>query len=70
MEEMFLEKEEELGTDIRDYRVWEQVGGLDRDCAGRFLETISEDEPEIRGYLLKIQLNDVENNDFFDGLDL
>ena len=70
VEEMFLEKEEELGTDIRDYRVWEQVGGLDRDCAGRFLEVISEDEPEIRGYLLKIQLNDVENNDFFDGLDL
>lgn len=70
VEEMFLEKEEELGMDIRDYRVWEQAGGLDRDCAGRLLEVISEDEPEIRGYLLKIQLDNVENNDFFDGLDL
>lgn len=70
VEEMFSDAEEACSKDIRFYGVWKQIGGLNRDCAGRLLERISEEEPELRGYLLKIQLENVDNSDFFNELDL
>lgn len=70
VEQIFLDAEEDCSRDIRFYRVWERTGALNCDCAGRLLEHISESEPEIRGYLLKIQLQNVDGKDFFAGLDL
>lgn len=69
-EEMFLDAEEECSRDICFFRVWERIGGLDRDCAGRLLEKIAGDKPEIRGYLLNLQLSSVDKGDYFAGLDL
>lgn len=70
VEELLLDKKESYSRDIRFFRIWEQAGGLDRACVGRLLEHITEEEPEIRGYLLRIQLESVEKNDFFEELDL
>ena len=70
VEQLFLDTEEALGSEVRDYYIWKQVGALDQNCAERLLAVIPEEEPEIRGYLLKIQLEHVENNDFFQELDL
>ena len=57
-----------MGSEVRDYYIWKQVGALDQNCSERLLAVIPEEEPEIRGYLLKIQLEHVENNDFFQEL--
>lgn len=70
VEQLFLDADESLGKGVRDYHIWKQVGALDKNCADRLLAVIPEEEPEIRGYLLKIQLEHVENNDFFQELDL
>lgn len=69
-EEMLLDKEEVCSSDIRYFRIWKEVGGLNRESVGRLLDKVSEDNPEIRGYLLKIQLEDVEKDNFFEALDL
>ncbi len=65
LEEMFGDKSEACSKDIRFYRIWKQIGGLDAACASRLLEKIGEEEPEIRGYLLQIQLGAVDSGDFF-----
>lgn len=70
VEQLFLDSEEDCSRDIRLYRVWEGTGALDRECAARLLEHIPESEPEIRGYLLKMQLENVDSVNFFAGLDL
>lgn len=70
VEQLFLDADEPLGKEVRDYHIWKQVGALDKNCADRLLAVIPEEEPEIRGYLLNIQLEHVENNDFFQELDL
>ena len=70
VEELLLDKEESCSKDIRFFRIWEQAGGLNRTCVERLLEYITEEKPEIRGYLLRMQLESVEKSDFFEGLDL
>lgn len=70
VEEVLLDKEEPCSNDIRYFKIWKQAGGLSRERLGHFLEHVSEDNPEIRGYLLKIQLENMEKNSFFEELDL
>lgn len=70
VEELLLDKEEPCSSDIRYFRMWKQAGGLNRESVERFLEQVSEDSPEIRGYLLKLQLENMEKNSFFEELDL
>jgi len=67
---MFLDREEACSRDIHLFRVWEQAGGLYPDRVGRLLEKVPEEEPEIRGYLLKLQLQKMADNNFFEDLDL
>lgn len=80
IEELFLEQkgaskggitqEDTPGQDITDYKIWQQSGGLNRHRAETLLQKLSEEEPEIRGYLLNIQLETTEAEDFFEELEL
>ena len=69
VEELLLQREE-LGRDVRYYRIWEQWGGLNPERCARLLDRLPQEEPEIRGYLLKLQLENVDKQDFFAELDL
>lgn len=69
-EELFLDETEELGGEIAFYTVWQEAGGLDCERAGRLLDRLPETQPEIRAYLLKIQLEHTEGGGFFEELRL
>ncbi len=68
--EMFLSGEGEPVGDIRYYKVWQKTGGLHRENAEKLLAKIPEEQPEIRGYLLELQLEQVGEEHFFADLEL
>lgn len=70
VEEVLLDEDEPCSSDVRYFRKWRQIGGLNQGNVEHFLERVSEANPEIRGYLLKIKLENMEKINFFDSLDL
>ncbi len=70
VQELFVEDEEHYGRDIRYYKIWHQSGGLNRKMAGRMLKKLPQEEPEIRAYLLRLQMEQEKPEDFFAELEL
>jgi len=74
VEVLILERSEggkdALGQELSHYKIWQQSGGLDRQRAEMLLQRLPEEAPEIRGYLLNMQLENVEKVDFFGELEL
>lgn len=70
VQELFIEDEEHYGRDIRYYKIWHQAGGLTRKMAGRLLKKLPKEEPEIRAYLMKVQMEQEQVGDFFAELEL
>lgn len=68
VQELFSEDGEHYGRDIRYYKIWHEAGGLNRKIAGRLLDRLPEEEPEIRAYLMKVQME--QSGDFFAELEL
>lgn len=65
--ELFLQ-DSEYGRDIRNYKIWQQAGGLERSEVEILLTKLPWEEPEIRAYLME-QLQ-CEEGDFFTQLEL
>lgn len=61
----------EFGRDIRYYKIWQASGGLTSAYAKLLLSKLLETEPEIRSYLLELQIeNEKDADGFFRGLEL
>lgn len=61
----------EFGRDIRYYKIWQASGGLTSAYAKLLLSKLPETEPEIRSYLLELQIeNEKDADGFFSGLEL
>lgn len=68
--ELFL-RNKTCGRDIRYYKIWKMSGGFRREYAQRLMDALSEEEPEIRSYLLESQLEEMPSGDsFFQELEL
>lgn len=68
--ELFLQSQE-LGRDIRYYKIWQASGGLTSAYAELLLSELPETEPEIRSHLLELQIEQEKDEDeFFRGLEL
>lgn len=68
--ELFSQSQE-LGRDIRYYKIWQTSGGLVPLYAQRLLAELPETEPELRSYLLECQLeNENTKDEFFKDLEL
>ncbi len=70
VQELFIEDEEHYGRDIRYYKIWHRAGGLTRKMAGRLLKKLPREEPEIRAYLMRVQMEQEQTEDFFAELEL
>ena len=70
IEELLFEEDSVIGRDVQYYKIWHQAGGLDWIQAGELLSKVSEENAEIRAYLLKLQLDEKEQGDLFAGFEL
>lgn len=68
MLQLFANSEKSYGQSICYYKIWQERFGISGQQAKRLLEGETEQDAEIRAYLMKIVLEEGEKQDFFGSL--